>query len=207
MVGSSVNPHYTFNYSQPDEYHFSHDSVFLARRVFELLKNEDLGSLSALDLCAGCGIVGLDFLFHLAQEDRKIPKQFDFLEVQEVYRSHFNKNLESLDARNIHIKYLEKNYEILLTPDYSSRYDLIVSNPPYFETQEGTLSPSSFKNRCRFFIDSSSDKLLQGIANSLTDQGRAFILSRRNIPSQESLKVQIVEEIRGTPLYLFTPIR
>ncbi|MBV2168118.1 MAG: hypothetical protein KUL82_05355 [Bdellovibrio sp.] len=61
---SSINPHYTFHYSQPEEYRFSHDSVMLARKVFERVSASAMENWRGLDLCSGCGIVGLDFLFH-----------------------------------------------------------------------------------------------------------------------------------------------
>jgi len=73
----------TFEYSQPDEYHFSHDSVFLARRVFEFLRDKNIDPKTALDLCAGSGVIGLDLMFHLRSGGKQRPQVFDFLEVQE----------------------------------------------------------------------------------------------------------------------------
>lgn len=207
MVGSSVNPYYTFKYSQPNEYHFSHDSVFLARRVFEILKFENLVSKKVLDLCSGCGIVGLDFLFHLRKENKSLPYQIDFLEVQDVYFSHFKQNCISFGEPPTKITYLDKNYETLLSEEHPQQYDLILCNPPYFDSHQGTLSPSIFKNRCRFFLDSSYRSLIDAIAQSLSSQGRAYVLSRRDIPETQGLEVQIVEKIRGTPLYLLTSLR
>lgn len=207
MVTSSVNLYPTFKYSQPDEYRFSHDSVFLARRVFEILNEENLSDLKALDLCSGCGIVGLDFLFHLKTAGKLVPTKMDFLEVQEVYQKHFELNCESLGALKTELRFCLKNYETLCHPDQHNKYDLILSNPPYFDSSEGSLSPSEFKNRCRFFLDASIASYFSGIQNSLTDKGRAFILSRRAIEPIEGLKVQILEKIRGTPLYLLSSLR
>ncbi|MBY0451861.1 MAG: methyltransferase, partial [Bdellovibrionaceae bacterium] len=92
---TSVNPHYTFNYSQPEDYRFSHDSVFLAREAFTLTRGQNLANTKVLDLCAGSGIVGLDFLFHRAQAGLSLPSLTDFLEVQEIYRPHFEANTET----------------------------------------------------------------------------------------------------------------
>jgi tRNA1(Val) A37 N6-methylase TrmN6 len=64
---SSVNQKPTFNYSQPEDYHFSHDSVFLAQKVSEIIQKEELRLKSVLDLCSGCGIVGMDLLYYLQQ--------------------------------------------------------------------------------------------------------------------------------------------
>lgn len=78
---ASINSHFTFNYSQPEEYRLSHDSVFLAREIFEQLSALDLAGKRGLDVCAGCGIVGLDFLFHRRAAGQSVPEIFDFLEV------------------------------------------------------------------------------------------------------------------------------
>ncbi|MFV8258812.1 methyltransferase [Bdellovibrio bacteriovorus] len=210
---SSLNPHFTFSYSQPEEYRFSHDSVFLARQVFELM-SEDLSPRTALDLCSGCGIVGLDFLYHCKQEQRPYPANFDFMEVQEVYRDHFEKNLTAFGDNLPSVNFVNQNYESLLTPEFSGRYDLILSNPPYFRINQGKLSPSEFKNRCRFFIDSDFTNLIRGIDAALKPQGRAYILLRDLQdhgwnPLEEARRllhgrreIQKVADIRGTPLVL-----
>ncbi|XGC80456.1 methyltransferase [Bdellovibrio bacteriovorus] len=175
---SSINPHFTFQYSQPEDYHFSHDSVFLARQVFESLEKKDFRSLRALDLCAGCGIIGLDFLFHCKQSSGPVPAQFDFLEVQEIYKSHFEANVKSLGTIPSDIRFLNYNYNELLKLDFHKRYDLVLCNPPYFRHGQGKLSHSEFKNRCRFYLDSDFKTLLLALQNSLSDHGKAFILLR-----------------------------
>ncbi|WP_374033719.1 RsmD family RNA methyltransferase [Bdellovibrio bacteriovorus] len=210
---SSLNPHFTFSYSQPEEYRFSHDSVFLARQVFEHL-NEDLGTMTALDLCSGCGIVGLDFLYHCKTAGRAYPAEFDFMEVQKVYLEHFKKNLEPFSDNVPTVSFVNQNYEALQTTEFHNRYDLILSNPPYFRINQGKMSPSEFKNRCRFFIDSDFTNLIRGIDASLKPEGRAFILlrdlqdhgwnpleeARRLLNGRREIKK--VADIRGTPLVL-----
>ncbi|QDK36696.1 methyltransferase [Bdellovibrio sp. NC01] len=175
---SSINPHFTFNYSQPEEYRFSHDSVFLARRVFELLKPSELDGMRGLDLCSGCGIIGLDFLFHCQKEWQRTPQIFDFLEVQNVYLPHFMENKSRLGSVACDLNFVNENYECLSAPEFAQRYDLILCNPPYFFADKGSLSPSEFKNRCRFFIDSGFKELLFAIANSLSARGQAYLLLR-----------------------------
>ncbi|UXR66032.1 RsmD family RNA methyltransferase [Bdellovibrio bacteriovorus] len=208
---SSINPHFTFNYVQPEEYRFSHDSVFLAREVFELLEGS-LTPARALDLCSGCGIIGLDFLFHCRQAGRPLPAQFDFLEVQSVYQTYFAENLKSFGAGLPSVSFINQNYEVLKSPDMQGRYDLILSNPPYFRLNQGKMSPSEFKNRCRFFIDSDFKNLIEAIDNALSPQGQAYILLRDLQdhgwnPLNEARKIlagrrdiQQVADIRGTPV-------
>lgn len=170
---SSINLHPTFRYSQPEEYAFSHDSVFLAREVFEFCRREKLASPRALDLCAGCGIVGLDFLFHARAAGLPLPREFDFLEIQSVYEPHFRKNVETLGAISTRLEFVAQNYA-----DLRASYDLVLCNPPYFRRGQGSLSPSEFKNRCRFFLDSDFTELIRAIARTLTPTGRAFVLLR-----------------------------
>lgn len=207
---SSINPHFTFQYSQPEDYHFSHDSVFLARQVFEILQNNNLKNTRALDLCSGCGIIGLDFLFHCKQSSINVPAQFDFLEVQEIYESHFSDNVQKLGTIPTDIQFLNHNYSELLKSDFNKRYDLVLCNPPYFRAGQGKLSHSEFKNRCRFYLDSDFKTLLLALQNVLSEQGKAYILLRdlsdhgwnAFAEAQETLDSSIVLEkvfdIRGT---------
>lgn len=215
---SSINLHYTFNYSQPEEYHFSHDSVFLARRVFELLGAADLSAARALDICSGSGIVGLDFLFHRREAGLSVPADFDFLEIQEAYRSHFQENVNRLGEIQTQCHFVRKNYDDLQLPEYAGKFDLVLCNPPYFLQSQGKLSPSEFKNRCRFFIDSDLKNLLLGIGNCMTAQGAAYMLLR-DLPEHRwnvleeakkilagKLQVEILGEIRGTHFVRLLPI-
>lgn len=179
---SSINPFYTFEYVQPSEYHFSHDSVFLARKVYELIQKENLNFDHCLDLCSGCGIIGLDLTFHLKKENDFLPKQFDFIDVQNIYQDYFHKNLETLKSNflmksDLNYNFICANYDELMTNDsYKNKYNLIVCNPPYFRKQHGALSKSEFKNRCRFFLDSDFKNLILAIQHLLSAKGKAFVL-------------------------------
>lgn len=210
---SSINPHYTFHYSQPEEYRFSHDSVMLARKVFEQVSANSMESLRGLDLCSGCGIVGLDFLFHSRKEKGTTPAVFDFVEVQGIYRQHFEENLKRLGPISTRTRFLNTNYnQMLQDQSFFGSYDLIVSNPPYFRVGQGKLSPSEFKNRCRFFMDSDFATLLQAIKKALSPQGKAYLLLRdlddhgwdafsesQNLLAP-TFKIEKVDDIRGTAL-------
>lgn len=207
---SSINPHPTFEYSQPEEYRFSHDSVFMARRVYEQTELADLAGKRILDLCAGCGIIGMDFLFHLRKDQKSLPVGCDFLEVQAIYREHFEENRRRLGPIETEMKFLDQNYDVLSFREHAESYDLILSNPPYFLPQYGSLSPSEFKNRCRFFIDSDFSKLILGVCNALKKTGTAYILLRdlsahqwdvlaeTKRLCQDRIEIQVLGDIRGT---------
>jgi tRNA1Val (adenine37-N6)-methyltransferase len=206
------NNHYSYEYHQPEEYRFSLDSVFLAQKVASFLKDySNLENMKVLDLCAGCGVVGLELQFHLP-----MLRKIDFLEVQDVYREFFEKNCEQASSINSEFNFLPMNYADLLKADYQNKYDVVVSNPPYFFLGEGLLSPNEFKNRCRFFIDSNFQKLIEASLHVLNPGGLAFLLMRpgshhgRNLVDEIKklttglADVQIVDEVRGTDIVMLT---
>jgi tRNA1Val (adenine37-N6)-methyltransferase len=201
------NSHYTFDYFQPEEYHFSLDSVFLAQKVAQLIKDELHDTYKVLDLCAGCGIIGLELSLH-SEKNLNI----DFLEIQEVYQSFFLKNVEMIYPNSKNLRFLNLNYEALLEPHFENSYDLIVCNPPYFFKGEGLLSPSEFKNRCRFFLDSDFKSLIKAVITSLKPGSAAYLLVRsgtnhgRNplVSINDFLKssgeAKIIDNVRGTDI-------
>lgn len=200
---SSINHFPTFEYSQPEAYHFSHDSVFLAREIFERHRSLLKERIRILDLCAGCGIVGLDLLFHQLKEEKEFQGEMDFLEVQNIYQAHFEANLKTLHnhflSQSLKTNWIEQNYANAIS---KKKYDLIISNPPYFLTEQGKLSNNDFKNRCRFFIDSDWKTLIQFIKSSLTEKGQAYFLVREELKEllqkETSIKVDFPFQIRGT---------
>lgn len=151
----------------------------MARQAFELTAKRDLTSSKILDLCAGCGIVGLDFLFHRHKAGLTQPLSTDFVEVQEVYKTHFNQNtneFKKIIGTQPYLQLINTNYENLQQPEYKDRYDLVLCNPPYFRLGQGALSPSEFKNRCRFFIDSDFKQLLASLEACTALGAEVYIL-------------------------------
>lgn len=169
------NTKFTYDYFQPDEYHFSLDSVLLAKTVAQLYREHPhLSDLKVLDLCAGTGVVGLELSYYLNQIEH-----LDFLEVQEIYLSFFEKNKELIAPLKNNFSFYLKSYdELIHNSHFHQKYDLILANPPYFFKGAGLLSPSDFKNRCRFFLDSSFENLFIAIGTSLQNKGQAFVLVR-----------------------------
>jgi tRNA1(Val) A37 N6-methylase TrmN6 len=206
---------FTIEYSQPEEYRFSLDSVEAPWRIAQHLLDGGREAIAVLDLCAGVGVMGIELAAFLPQDF-----SIDFVEVQSVYRSFFETNFERLRerdrangvSRQLRARWLEMNYEGLLSEEFHERYDLILSNPPYFRAEQGKLSPSEFKNRCRFFLDSTPEKLWDAIAHALRPGGEAFVLVRPlddhdQDPVGEirqrlkySARVENEDDIRGTAL-------
>lgn len=215
---STINPNYTFNYSQPDDYRLSHDSVFLAWEVFNLTKNLDLKGKRVLDVCAGSGIVGMDFLFHRRAQGLSLPDCADFLEIQEVYQEHFFENIKRLGSLSTELHFLNINYDILETEKFFKQYDIIIGNPPYFLPTQGKKSDNEFKNRCRFFLDSGLTNLINAVCCSLKTNCSAYLLLREQTQhgwdilsyvsqlAVDRLQVSLVNKIRGTYLVQLTKL-
>lgn len=213
---TTVNPYFTMNYAQPGEYNFSHDSVFLARLAFDYVLKNQIDVQNVLDLCSGCGVVGLDFLFHLKTNSWATPSLIDFLEIQSVYLPFFSTNCQTLE-KSIDIKlslnFLNMNYaDVYKNLDLAKKYDFVLCNPPFFRNGQGTLSPSDFKNRCRFFMDSDFENLINSVSYLLAPGGRALILIKtlkdhgvdviRDLESSANgLTVQKINTLRGIELF------
>lgn len=213
---SSINLFPTFHYSQPEDYHFSHDSVFLARRVFEFLQKHSMTPISILDLCAGCGVIGLDLLFHLRANQCLVPSFFDFIDVQASYAVHFEENLRRLGSIQTQCRFINRNYSDQSAGEPEVKYDLIVCNPPYFSKDQGKWPASDLKLRSRFFVDSDLPNLIQFLFQKLAPAGSAFVLIRNHLDHGKNqsdrletlcngkLKVVWMDAIRGTDVVRLT---
>lgn len=203
--------YFTYNYKQPDEYHFSLDSLYLARFVAtEFKSHTDLGSLRVLDLCAGCGVIGIELSWHL-----QALRNIDFIEIQEVYTEYFYQNLATVNRPEVQFRWQLLNYDELHGKKWAEKFDLIISNPPYFQAGHGMLSPSEFKNRCRFYLDSSFQSYIRALENSLAKKGKAYFLLRslthhgidlfsdiQKMLQDTSVMIKKISQVRGADIML-----
>lgn len=204
-VDSRKEPKFTQHYSQPETYHFCHESVILAETVVDRLPSSLPKDFRALDIGAGCGVVGLE-LCHLKPE---LP-HVDFLEVQTEFEPHFRHNHKVAGRSNYPDRWLAASFSSLSNSNFESTYDLIVSNPPYFFEGEGPLGNDQIRNRSRFFLDGSLEEMVRGINSALKPFGAAYFLLRPGFRhGRDALEVvrgalgpsasaSLCAEIRGT---------
>lgn len=202
---------FTYSYQQPDEYHFSLDSIHLAEYVAEKLQSQhDLDTLRVLDLCAGCGVIGFELSWYVRE-----LRYLDFVEVQDIYTDYFFKNTALVNRPELQVQWHLLNYNALLDKNWKNKYDLIISNPPYFQPGQGPLSPSVFKNRCRFYLDSTFEIYIRALENVLAPKGKTYFLLRpldqhgydifshaEELLRGSAVAIKKVSQIRGTDVIL-----
>ncbi|CAM6002481.1 unnamed protein product [Sphagnum balticum] len=202
---------FTYQYAQPDEYHFSLDSIHFAEFIAkELALRPDLDTLRVLDLCAGCGVIGIELSWYV-----RALRHIDFVEIQESYTPHFHHNARLVNRPELDLRWHLVNYDALLETAWANQYDLIISNPPYFHPDKGILSPSAFKNRCRFFLDSTFTQFILAMTHALATKGRAYFLLRsqrqhgedafqkvQQLLADKPITATIVTVVRGTDVVL-----
>ncbi|GEM_PF-4665191 len=150
------------NYSQPNFYKFSRDSIELADIAAKC--EEANSSLKVLELFAGSGVIGVEF-----ENKHQALKHITFVELQEDFRSHLEENSKKLNCSyNIFIQDFR-------TFETNERYDVVLLNPPYFDTGKSRLGLNENRNLCRFIINFSLVDILKKVENILSAEGSAYI--------------------------------
>ncbi|MBL7665915.1 MAG: methyltransferase [Bacteriovoracaceae bacterium] len=151
------------DYSQPDFYRFSEDSIGLVKFANSFLPQSK--SFDILDLCAGSGVIALEFA-----QLRPVNK-IVFVEVQDEFIPHLKRNAEN---------FFKHEYEIVHAPlsqfTHALKPDIIFSNPPYFATTANLISPNKNKAICRSFVIDSLEILFQTVGKQLEVGGYFFLV-------------------------------
>jgi tRNA1Val (adenine37-N6)-methyltransferase len=198
------------DYHQPDFYHFNEDSLIVKDLASHYLNelssssNNISNPVQILDLCAGCGIIGLELLtyHHNTFNSNGRNLSITFNELQDSYHSYFQKNLNAIDPNGTtQTSWINAPMSNLQKPEFKEQYDLIVSNPPYFEKENGRLSNNHSKNICRFFMEDNFEIFFNVIEHCLKWDGRAFFSCRLNedevspyTTSSKELKTQLLKQ-------------
>ncbi len=134
---------------------------YISRPMRSLLLNYQFKQkLSALDIGSGSGILayiiasrGFDKIIATDINEKAI-KTIDF-------------NSKRLNIKNIKATLVKKNQAIFL----NKKYDLIVSNPPWFDQSANSIKESALKDKNLSLLT----KILSNIKKHLSENGVAFI--------------------------------
>lgn len=151
------------DYSQPSFLKFGHDSLDLVKRVLsEISQAQHL-----LDLGAGCGVIGIELANKLNSETLTL------LELQSDYLPFLQVNLKE----QLHVS-CETRIEISSFGEWHTdqKFDLIVSNPPYYLSGHGRPSPDDRRQKARSFEVDGHAVFLNLIEKGLSTNGRAYIV-------------------------------
>lgn len=151
-------------YSQPEFYKFSQDSTLLSSFVAENYhKQKD--SINVLDLCCGCGVVGIEFVRKFGDINK-----ISFLEVQNEFEPHIFNNIKNYIP--------ETNFEIIINSlcnySFPRQFDLIISNPPYYLNGSGRESENLKKMKCHFISAEDFFTLIAVAKNCLAPGGKFY---------------------------------
>ncbi|MCO4752915.1 MAG: methyltransferase [Bacteriovoracaceae bacterium] len=155
------------DYHQPKFYRFSEDSIWLSK----MAALHGGRATSVLDIGSGCGVVGIETanLLSTVKELYLLEPQVEFLECIDKNRVLLNKDVE-LEVVNQTIQDLKMD----------KSFDLIVSNPPYFNPGHSRPSPNVNKSKCRTFDQSNLREFVVFALEHLNPGGNAFILARED---------------------------
>lgn len=186
------------DYKQPDFYHFSDDSIKLAKKVINDFV-DTTQSLNLLDLCSGCGVIPIEISKKLFQVE-----SIEMVEIQESFNSFIESNLKNLLDRKV--SYRIKNLKV---SDYivNEKFSIITCNPPYFIKDKGRVSPNKEKHICRTFEYDSPETILKALQENLKDDGRAYVLIPNNIEQwnkeiKNKKNIQLLEKLSRASIYL-----
>ena len=188
------------DYYQPDFYHFSEDSIHVTKHALNCI-GEKREALSVIDLCCGSGVVGFE-IWKMCDDIEKIV----FLELQNEFREFWDKNLQFCISSREHHKasFFQGALSVLLSDNnFNGKFDLIVSNTPYFEKGKGRLSPNLNKNICRFFLFDNKIIFFEVISFLLKENGKAIISLRENLTELPISTLRISKKIKHHNCYVF----
>lgn len=173
------------DYSQPDFYRFNQDSLELVKWII----NHVASAESILDLGAGSGIIGME----LAQKFK--PKKLTLVEVQREYEVHLQKNAERFVPVETQTSIVIESFS-QFSP--STKFDLIVCNPPYYLPGRGEVSPDPARAIARSFIVDRWEILLKKVSEVMSEKGKCFFVLKKD----EWLERYIVEKANACKLQI-----
>ncbi|MDP8203044.1 MAG: methyltransferase [Candidatus Tenebribacter mawsonii] len=141
------------------------DSTFLFETITEQILEKEV---TALELGSGNGIISI-MLSHYHPHWKIMG-----IEIQEHLVVLSRNNAILSEASPV---FIESDLRKLTT---QQKYDLIISNPPYFPITEGKISPIEERAISRHEVTCSMMDILECVKRNLAKNGKAFILYPQN---------------------------
>lgn len=152
-------------YQTTDGHSITSDSAFLVETISDHISQENI---KLLELGSGNGIISIMLShYHPKWVILGIEIQTHLIEL-----SRDNAKLSETSPT-----FIEADLREFIS---SSKYDLIVSNPPYFSKDKGRISPIQERAISRHEITCNMMDILECIKRNLKKDGRAFILYPQN---------------------------
>lgn len=173
-----------------------------ATLVDTVINSHSKKNINLLELGSGNGIISI-MLAHY----RPLWKIIG-LEIQKSLFELSEKNKKELDMQNISFMNTDFN-------DYKNedKFDIIVSNPPYYSKNQGKISPIKERAIARHEIKTNIKKVLFTIAYNIAKQGDAYIIypqirEKDMIRELKNIDLicyekKIIFEIKNTKIILF----
>ncbi len=155
------------DYHQPDFYRFNEDSINLVKWIIEKKHHPQ----SVLDLGAGCGVIGIELSRSLK------PEVLTLVELQSNFLKYLDTNCQLFVPSST-----QYSIQINAFSDFSSlsKYDLIVSNPPYYLPGRGEIPKNPNRALARTFLKDSWPVLIKTISDCLALDGTAYIVLKKD---------------------------
>lgn len=148
---------------------------------------------SALDIGTGTGLIAL----MLAQRNRNLVIDAIDIDTGAIDQAKDNVSQSPFSAQIVcHLKSIQS-----FAAECSRKYDLIVSNPPYFE--QSLKSPDRKRALARHTDSLSVEDLIEAGSTLLTDKGRLSVIYpysyKEKLMSQDKLFVNRITNVYPTP--------
>ncbi len=180
-------------YSQPDFYHFSEDSIFLSNFVAkELDAFNKKEALNLIDLCAGCGVVGIEVVLKAKKEIALTSCEYQ-VEFEKHLKINSNKFISNKEVEIVMADIVDLN-----TGKYNNCFDVVVCNPPYYNLGTGRLPADKNKSLCHFWPNHLNEELFRIISLLIKKSHLVFLLARSDnmIEVASKYDLQVIKSIR-----------